>query len=534
MSKPLLELKNTTVSFGDNTVVRDVSWSLNAGETLALVGESGSGKSISALAFQGLLPPTATIADQSNFIWYGGDEAVDLRSLSARQKRRMRGCDFGMIFQEPMSALNPLHTIGRQLREAITLHEPLTGRELDVRVIELLHNVELEKLVDRQNAYPHQLSGGQRQRIVIAMAIANRPKLLIADEPTTALDVTVQQRVLALLRKLQAEMGMAILFITHDLGLVQQMAHNVAVMRRGEIVEQGTVEQVLDMPTHDYTKALLAARPSGERGAFSHDTAETVLTANDIEVSFPSQTRAPGWRFWRKLPQQVLQSVSATVRAGETLGLVGESGSGKSTLAMAMMQAVPYQGRVVVMGQETPECMALAKQMHYVFQDPYSALSPRMTVAEIIAEGLKLHEPELSATDRDERVCEVLGQVSLDPAHRHRYPHEFSGGQRQRISLARGLVLRPAVMILDEPTSALDVSVQAQVINLLRDLQEREGIAYVFISHDLRVVRALAHRVMVLKDGKVVEEQSVADLFQSPKTDYTQGLIDASHMNDSL
>jgi microcin C transport system ATP-binding protein len=488
-----LIVKNLNVAFGDKRVVNDVSFTLDKGETLALVGESGSGKSVTALSITDLVKHSGEISL---------DGVSDLKSL--------RGKKIGMIFQEPMTSLNPLHRIKDQIAEML----PLSAADKDAEALRLLKRVGIQNAETRMMAFPHELSGGQRQRVMIALALAQKPELLIADEPTTALDVTVQAQILDLLRELQAEYQLAILFITHDLTLVKRFATRVAVMKAGEIVETGRVSDIFEKPQHPYTKALLEAEPKGV--STPSVSRETVLDATDIKVHFPIFSG-----FLRRVTSHVkaVDGVSLTLKKGETLGIVGESGSGKTTLGFALLRLVKCTGRIVALGREEVN----RAKMQVVFQDPYGSLSPRMSVLEIIAEGLKVHEPKVK--NREERVIQALIEVGLDPASRHRYPHEFSGGQRQRIALARALILNPEILLLDEPTSALDLIIQGQMIELLRKIQREKAISMLFISHDLRVVRALAHEIIVMKDGKIIEQ---GDIFSNPQQDYTKALIKAA------
>jgi microcin C transport system ATP-binding protein len=528
---PILTIRDLDVTFrtGKDRVfhaVKGAGLELRKGETLALVGESGSGKSVTALSVLQLLPRAVT--------QYGGKSAVLFENANLIGKgesvmRTIRGSRIGMIFQEPMTALNPLHTIERQIAEMLTVHGGMTPPQARTRVLELLDLVGLQRLKTRLNAYPHELSGGQRQRVMIAMALANNPDILIADEPTTALDVTVQAQILELMQDIQQKLGMAVLLITHDLTIVRKMADRVAVMQLGEIVEQGQTDHIFDAPEHPYTKRLLAAQPKGAPQPVP-EAAPAVMQAKDVKVHFPIRKGLFG-----RVRDYVraVDGVTLNIRAGETLGVVGESGSGKSTLGFALLRLAPAQGTIVLSGKDIsglkgPELRKLRSDMQIVFQDPFSSLSPRMTAAEIIGEGLRIHRPHLNAAQRDETVVAAMKDVQLDPETRHRYPHEFSGGQRQRIAIARALVLEPKFLVLDEPTSALDMSVQAEVVDLLRNLQARRNLAYLFTSHDLRVVRALAHHVLVLKDGKVVEEGDAAALFAAPKEAYTKALMAAA------
>ena len=527
--KRLLDVEDLRVDFsvGGRWVpaVKGVTFGLNSKETLAIVGESGSGKSVTALSVLQLLPyPKAR--HPAGSIRFEGEEML---GAPPRTLRRMRGNRVGMIFQEPMTSLNPLQTIERQVGEVLALHRGLGGGAARRRVLELLDLVRLQNAKGRLGAYPHELSGGQRQRVMIAMALANDPDLLIADEPTTALDVTVQAQILDLLIELQERVGMAILLITHDLTVVRKIAHDVAVMHDGLIVEAGPAARVFSDPKHAYTKHLLASEPKGRPRALDQD-AEFVLHAADVKVHFPIKQG-----FMKRTVGQVkaVDGVTLAVRRGETLGIVGESGSGKTTLGMALLRLIESKGRIVFMGREIEnlprkELRPLRAEMQIVFQDPYGSLSPRMSIGEIVGEGLAVHAPDLKRSGRRARVEAILKEVGLDPAMSDRYPHEFSGGQRQRISIARAMVLEPDLVVLDEPTSALDMSVQAQIVALLRRLQETHGLAYLFISHDLRVVRAMSHQVLVMKDGKVVEEGSTDAIFERPESPYTQALMAAA------
>ncbi|HEX2147554.1 MAG TPA: ABC transporter ATP-binding protein [Pseudorhizobium sp.] len=529
MTEPLLSVRDLSVAFhqGDATslAVDAVSFDIMPGEVMALVGESGSGKSVTANSVLRLLPyPSAS--HPSGEIFFDGQ---DLLKAPDKALRQVRGNDITMIFQEPMTSLNPLHTIEKQIGEILDLHQGMTGQAARVRILELLNQVGIREPEKRLQAYPHQLSGGQRQRVMIAMALANRPKLLIADEPTTALDVTVQAQILELLRRLKGEHGMSMLFITHDLGIVRKFADRVCVMTKGKIVESGDVESVFVNPQHQYTKHLLSSEPRGEPPA-ADPTRPVVMEGHDIRVWFPIKAG-----FLRKTIDHVkaVDGVSLSLRAGETLGVVGESGSGKTTLGLALARLISSQGRIAFIGSEIDkfsfkEMRPLRDRLQVVFQDPFGSLSPRMSVGEIIAEGLKVHEPHLSAEERDERVRWALTEVGLDPETRWRYPHEFSGGQRQRIAIARAMVLKPRFVMLDEPTSALDMTVQAQVVDLLRDLQKKHELAYLFISHDLKVVKALANQVIVMRGGKVVEEGPADQIFRAPKEAYTKALMAAA------
>ena len=525
---PLLEVRDLAVTFGAGEqavqAVRGVSFDINRGETLALVGESGSGKSVTALSVLQLLPyPSASHPTGS--IRFQGQELV---GASTRELLQVRGNRISMIFQEPMTSLNPLHTIERQVNEVLILHKGLSREAARKRTLELLDQVGIPEAAKRLDAYPHQLSGGQRQRVMIAMALANEPDLLSADEPTTALDVTIQAQILKLLKSLQARYGMALLFITHDLGIVRKMADRVCVMTKGRIVEHGPVADVFDHPQHSYTQHLLSAEPKG-RPADVDPAAPEILRLDDLKVHFPIKRGV-----LRRTVGHVMavDGVSIALREGHTIGLVGESGSGKTTLGLALLRLERSEGGIRFDGQDLQalsqrDLRPLRRQMQIVFQDPFSSLSPRMSVGEIIGEGLEVHRIG-TREERQEMIVRALGEVGLDAAARDRYPHEFSGGQRQRIAIARALVLKPRLIVLDEPTSALDMSVQAQIVDLLRDLQARYKLAYLFISHDLKVVRALADEVVVLRHGKVVERGSATQVFQAPQTPYTQALIAAA------
>jgi len=526
---PLLEVRDLSVDFGAGAAavhaVRKVSFTIERGETLALVGESGSGKSVTALSVLQLLPyPMARHPTGS--IRFRGEELV---GAPADVLRAVRGNRIAMIFQEPMTSLNPLHTIERQVSETLLLHKGLTRDAARTRTLELLKQVGIPEAIKRLDAYPHQLSGGQRQRVMIAMALANEPDLLIADEPTTALDVTIQAQILKLLKTLQKRYGMALLFITHDLGIVRKMADRVCVMSKGDIVEQGPVAQVFDSPSHTYTKHLLSAEPKGRPLAGAPD-APVVLSAGDVKVHFPIKRgvlrRTTGYI-------KAVDGVSIELRAGHTVGIVGESGSGKTTLGLALLRLERSEGTIQFDGRDLRavpprELRPLRREMQIVFQDPYGSLSPRMSIEQIVGEGLDVHGIAKDPAERRQLVDDVLSEVGLDPSMRDRYPHEFSGGQRQRIAIARAMVLRPRFVVLDEPTSALDMSVQAQIVDLLRDLQARYKLAYLFISHDLKVVRALADEVVVMQGGVVVERGSAKQIFEAPKTPYTQALIAAA------
>lgn len=532
MKEPLLSVKDLSVTFTQGgrvtTAVDHVSFDIAKGETVALVGESGSGKSVSALSILKLLPYPPASHPNGSILF----EGKDLLRCGEPELRAVRGNDITIIFQEPMTSLNPLHTISHQVMEVLKLHKGMGDKAALTRTLELFKEVGIRDPEKRLDAYPHQLSGGQRQRVMIAMALANEPKLLIADEPTTALDVTVQAQILELLAKLKQEKGMSMLFITHDLGIVRKIADRVCVMTRGHIVEHGPTSQIFANPQHPYTKKLLAAEPKGKPPAPDPEAA-TVMSGDDIKVWFPIRQG-----FFRRIVDYVkaVDGIDVQVRAGQTLGVVGESGSGKTTLGLALARMISSKGRIDFRGREIDklsysQMRPLRRELQIVFQDPFGSLSPRMSVAEIIEEGLKIHEPKLTVDERDERVVAVLNEVGLDPETRFRYPHEFSGGQRQRIAIARAMVLNPRFVMLDEPTSALDMSVQAQVVDLLRRLQEKHNLAYLFISHDLKVVRALANDVIVMRNGKVVEHGPSRQIFEKPETDYTRALISAAfHM----
>ena len=527
-TEPLLQIEHLTVRFGSSTVVDDVSFAIRTGEKFALVGESGSGKSITALSVLRLVDA----ATSSGVIRFDGE---DLMHKTERQMRGLRGASIGMIFQEPMTALNPLYTVGNQIGEVLELHEGLRKNAARARAIELLTRTGIPEPERRIDAYPHELSGGQRQRAMIAMALACKPRLLICDEPTTALDVTIQAQILALLDELQAEMGMALLFITHDLNLVSRFTDRVGVMERGKLVEIGDTAEVFTRPQHAYTQRLLATRPQRIVLPLAANAA-VLVEARAADVSFEIPT---GWfskRQFRAVKQATLQ-----LHRGETLGIVGESGSGKTTLGMALLALQPLAaGEVLLDGVRLDNASrhtlrAMRRRMQVVLQDPFASLSPRMTVGQIVGEGLALHQPELSKAQREDKVLAMLDEVGLSERHGvanvlQRYPHEFSGGQRQRIAIARAVVLAPEILVLDEPTSALDVSVQQQVLALLAELQQRHGLSYIFISHDLAVIRSMAHRVMVMKNGDVVEEGETLALFAAPQQSYTRELLAAAHL----
>ncbi|RVN61461.1 ABC transporter ATP-binding protein, partial [Sinorhizobium meliloti] len=502
-----------------------ISFDIKRGETVALVGESGSGKSVSANSILKLLPYPAASHPSGEILFNG----KDLLKASDDELRHVRGNDVTMIFQEPMTSLNPLHTIEQQIGEILEIHQDLKGAAARARTLELLEQVGIREAEKRLGAYPHQLSGGQRQRVMIAMALANRPELLIADEPTTALDVTVQAQILELLKSLKDEHGMSMLFITHDLGIVRKIADRVCVMTKGKIVETGPTAEIFANPQHAYTRHLLASEPRGEPPP-SDASRPIVIEAKDMKVWFPIKAG-----FLRRVVDHVkaVDGIDLTLRVGQTLGVVGESGSGKTTLGLALTRLISSKGRIAFVGEDIDaysfrEMRPLRNRMQVVFQDPYGSLSPRMSIADIIGEGLKIHEKALTDGERDQRVAAALEEVGLDPATRWRYPHEFSGGQRQRIAIARAMVLKPQFVMLDEPTSALDMSVQAQVVDLLRDLQRKHNLAYLFISHDLRVVRALANEVIVMRLGKVVEQGPAERIFEAPTEDYTKALMAAA------
>ena len=521
-----LDVQNLTVDFrqdGETThAVRGVSFHVDKGETVALVGESGSGKSVSALSTVQLLGDSATIGGS---ITYDGAQMV---GASEKDLQRVRGNDISFIFQEPMTSLNPLHTIEKQLSESIELHQGLRGDKVRARIVELLNQVGIHDPESRLSAYPHQLSGGQRQRVMIAMALANGPEMLIADEPTTALDVTIQAQILDLLADLKEDLGMSMLFITHDLTIVRKIADRVYVMKDGEIVEHGPTAELFANPQHPYTRTLLEAESTGVPIPVD-PAAKVVAKAKNLKIWFPLTAgllrRTTGY-------VKAVNDATFEVRAGETIGIVGESGSGKTTLALAMMRLIRSEGRIVFMGNELQglregQMRPLRSDMQIVFQDPYGSLSPRMTVEQIIAEGLTVHGTAPGKNPR-EMVAEIMNEVGLDPSLMDRYPHEFSGGQRQRIAIARAMILRPKLVVLDEPTSALDMTVQVQIVELLRNLQQKYQLAYLFISHDLKVVRALSHKVIVMKRGDVVEAGDAGAIFDTPQTDYTRELMKAA------
>ncbi|MEQ9260356.1 MAG: ABC transporter ATP-binding protein [Roseovarius sp.] len=526
MSDAILQIRDLTVSFRQDgqfvPCVKGVSFTVDKGETVALVGESGSGKSVTALSTVSLLGDAARVTGSVTF---DGQEMI---GASAKRLRQVRGNDISFIFQEPMTSLNPLHTLEKQICESLELHQGLVGDAARARILELLDLVGIRDPESRLSAYPHQLSGGQRQRVMIAMALANKPELLIADEPTTALDVTIQAQILALLKRIKDEEGMGMLFITHDLGIVERFADKVCVMKDGEIVEAGRTVEIFANPQHPYTQKLLGARPTGAPEPLAADSPKLVETEN-LRVWFPIQRG-----FLKRTVGHVkaVNDATITVRAGETLGIVGESGSGKTTLAMAIMRLLGSEGKIRFAGEDvhgwsTRQMRKRRAEMQIVFQDPFGSLSPRMTCEQIISEGLGVHGNPDGRPAR-ELVAEVMREVELDPATMDRYPHEFSGGQRQRIAIARAMILRPKMVVLDEPTSALDMTVQVQIVDLLRRLQKKYGLAYLFISHDLAVVRAMSHEVAVMKDGDIVEYGAAEDVFERPRTGYARKLLQAA------
>ncbi|NHF72615.1 ABC transporter ATP-binding protein [Paracoccus xiamenensis] len=522
----VLDVQDLKISFRQDgqliPAVKGVSFQIRRGETVALVGESGSGKSVTALSTVQLLGDAAKL---DGAISYEGRQMVGAPESVLRD---IRGNDISFIFQEPMTSLNPLHTLERQLSESLALHQGLKGAQARARIVELLDRVGIRNAESRLQDYPHQLSGGQRQRVMIAMALANRPELLIADEPTTALDVTIQAQIMDLLAELKRDEQLSMLFISHDLGLVRRIADRVCVMKDGEIVEQGATEEIFANPRHPYTRKLLGAEPQG-RARPVPEGAEVMAETRDLKVWFPIKRG-----FLRRVTGHVkaVDGATLSVRRGETLGIVGESGSGKTTLALAIMRLIESDGPILYLGQDISgwggrQLRRLRRDMQIVFQDPFGSLSPRMTIEQIIAEGLGVHGVE-PGRNRREMVAEIMAEVGLNPETMHRYPHEFSGGQRQRIAIARAMILRPKVVVLDEPTSALDMTVQVQIVDLLRNLQEKHGLTFLFISHDLRVVRAMAHQIMVMRAGEVVEQGPVDQVFDAPETDYTRALMAAA------
>ncbi|WP_088346375.1 MULTISPECIES: ABC transporter ATP-binding protein [Rhodomicrobium] len=525
----LVDVRNLCVTFhggGKETrAVKHISFDIKKGETVALVGESGSGKSVTALSVTKLLPYPAASHPTGEIFFKGRD----LIKASEAEMREVRGGDIGMIFQEPMTSLNPLHLVGRQVGEVLKLHQGMSDADAHARTVDLLTKAGIRDPKMRMKSYPHQLSGGQRQRVMIAMALANNPDLLIADEPTTALDVTIQAQILVLLKRIRAETNMSMLLITHDLGIVRKMADRVCVMRYGEIVERGTVEEIFSNPQHEYTKHLIASEPRGNPPPADHSR-PVVVEADDLKVWYPVKRG-----LLRRTVDYVkaVDGLSLKLREGETLGVVGESGSGKTTLGLALLRLISSQGPIAYIGKRidglpSREMRPLRRHMQIVFQDPYGSLSPRLSVSQIIEEGLIIQNPKMTRQQRRIRVSKEMEEVGLDPDTQDRYPHEFSGGQRQRIAIARAMVLEPRFVMLDEPTSALDVSVQAQIVDLLRELQQRHKLAYLFISHDLRVIRALANDVIVMRAGKVVEEGIAEEIFKRPQSDYTRALMAAA------
>ncbi len=528
----LLSIEDLSVEFisGENVqrAVNNISFSINKGETLALVGESGSGKSVTAHSILRLLPYPLARHPSGKIIYQG----KDLLAAAPEYLRKVRGNRIAMIFQEPMSSLNPLHTIEKQINEILILHKGMNAKQASVRTLELLTLVEIPNPAQRMNSYPHELSGGQRQRVMIAMALANEPELLIADEPTTALDVTVQQTILELLSDLQERLGMSILLISHDLNLVRRVAHRVCVMRNGEIVEQAACAEIFSNPQHSYTQELLGAEPSGT--PVPHSPSETLLETRDLRVWFPIKKGI----FQRTADYiKAVDGISFTLQRGQTLGVVGESGSGKSTLGLAILRLINSKGGIFYAGNaidqlSQKEVRPLRRDIQVVFQDPFGSLSPRMSVSDIIGEGLHIHKMG-NAQEQEQAIIAALQEVGLNPDTRHRYPHEFSGGQRQRIAIARALVLKPKLIVLDEPTSALDRTVQRQVVELLRNLQLKYNLTYVFISHDLAVVKALSHHLLVMRQGQVIEQGAAASVFAAPQQTYTQQLLAAAFINSS-
>ncbi len=526
----LLQVRNLGVEFrmpgGNVAALRGISFDLPRGTTVALVGESGSGKSVTALSVMQLLPYPLARHKAGSSIEFAGEEVI---GADASTMQHLRGNEISMIFQEPMTSLNPLHTVEKQINETLILHKGLNRATARKRTIELLSLVGIPDPHRRLNAYPHELSGGQRQRVMIAMALANEPQLLIADEPTTALDVTIQAQILKLLKELQQQFGMSMLLITHDLGIVRKMADHVCVMTQGEIVEQADVQAIFQNPQHAYTRRLLAAEPSGDPLEASPD-APIVMQGDEVKVYFPIKAG-----LLKRTVDYVraVDGISVTIREGHTLGIVGESGSGKTTLGLALLRLIQSEGQIQFHGQAIEDLnwkslRPLRRQMQIVFQDPFGSLSPRMSIGQIVEEGLKVHDLGENDEEREAMIVEALSEVGLDPASRHRYPHEFSGGQRQRVAIARAMVLKPRFVVLDEPTSALDMSVQAQIVDLLRDLQNRHSLAYMFISHDLKVVRALADEVIVMRQGKVVEHGPAEQIFDAPAEAYTKALMKAA------
>lgn len=522
----LLEIKHLSVVF--NSVekqkfqaVKDVNLTLRKGEILGIVGESGSGKSVTALSILGLLPyPKAEYTPESSIIF----QNQELIGLNNQQFQQIRGNKIAFIFQEPMSSLNPLHKIGKQIAESLKLHQNLSKKDIEKRTLELLKAVKIPNPQEKINAYPFELSGGQRQRVMIAMAIANNPQILIADEPTTALDVTIQEQIIDLLLELKQKIGMSIIFISHNLRLVHKIADNIAVMYKGQIVEYGNSDNIFNSPQHAYTKKLISSNLLlNLRNKKENDV---ILKADNIAVSFPLKKN-----IWGRVIQELkaVNNVSFSLYKGETLGIVGESGSGKTTLAMATVNLIKHKGKILINNNNIfNEIKHFSKDLQIVFQDPYNSLNPRMNVAQIIGEGLKVHYPQLTKGEAENKIKQIIREVELDESILNKYPHEFSGGQRQRIALARALIINPQIIILDEPTSALDVTVQAQIIDLLKSLQTKYKLSYIFISHDMNAIKAISHRVMVMKNGKIVENAYVDDIFNNPRHSYTKQLIHAS------
>ncbi|UXM95156.1 ABC transporter ATP-binding protein [Bartonella sp. HY329] len=530
---PMLSVRDLSVAFRqdgqEKLSVKNVSFDIMPGETVALVGESGSGKSVTALSVLKLLPYPMASHPSGEMLFRQDDMDKDLMKLSEKQLQRVRGKDISMIFQEPMTSLNPLHRVEQQIGEILRIHQGMSVNAARARVVELLEQVGIKNAASRLRSYPHELSGGQRQRVMIAMALANNPRLLIADEPTTALDVTVQAQILDLLADLKKQHKMSMLFITHDLGIVRKIADRVAVMTKGEIVEMASVEEIFANPQHDYTKKLLAAEPKGNPPAVDPN-APIIMRGEKVRVWFPIKTG-----LFRKTTDYIkaVNDIDINIKAGQTIGVVGESGSGKTTLGLALTRMISSKGIIQFDGKNInklsyKKMRPLRRDIQIVFQDPFGSLSPRMSVGEIIAEGLSIHQPKLTYDEREDKVIAAMEEVRLDPQTRHRYPHEFSGGQRQRISIARAMVLNPRFVMLDEPTSALDMSVQAEVVDLLRELQQKHNLSYLFISHDLKVVKALANEVLVMRDGKVVERGAAKDIFANPREDYTKTLMAAA------
>lgn len=526
MSVPLLSVKNLSVAFGsDAEVARDVSFDLAKGETLAIVGESGSGKSVTALSLLKLLPDNVVVKGSAK---YRGEEMIGKDDLELQQ---IRGNDVSYIFQEPMTSLNPLHTIEKQLAESLSLHQNVARKDAREQIISLLHKVGIDAAERRLGAYPHELSGGQRQRVMIAMALANKPDILIADEPTTALDVTIQAQILDLLADIQKRDGMGMIFITHDLNIVRRMADKVCVMKDGKIVEAGITDDIFTNPKNQHTRDLLAAGATGTPAPLAADTNE-VLNVKNLNITFALKQG-----FMRRVKDHIVavEDASFTLREGETLGIVGESGSGKSTVAMAVLRLLSAKGTVNFDGKDisalsTRQMRPLRQELQIVFQDPFGSLSPRMTIEQIIAEGLNVHE-HISNEEKHARVADIMREVGLEPEMMQRYPHEFSGGQRQRVAIARAMILRPKVVVLDEPTSALDMTVQTQIVDLLRELQAKHNLSYIFISHDLRVIRAMSHNVLVMEKGVIVEKGDANQVFDDPQNPYTIALMQAAFTN---